>query len=231
MSAVELDPDFVHGQMQPFMENMIGAHRDLLLEKLAPKTLLLSERDIMSFIYEGIEGKEPSEQRHVELVDGARFVALRVAAKAIQRDLKNRVFSDVFQKWQRAVTNDCIQMGSLHNNSTLFETDSTRFETYGTSNRLRNDNAEFRISALNQHLPAWSKEMDTVTTSTGATSKKMFVGAPILTDFIKAVSPPSDLISLDALSVFVAYCVAKQFNINLNHGFSLGLAAQEWKTW
>jgi hypothetical protein len=59
----------------------------------------------------------------------------------------------------------------------------------------------------------------------------MFVGAPILTDFIKAVSPLSDLISLDALSVFVAYCVAKQFNINLNHGFSLGLAAQEWKTW
>ena len=185
----------------------------------------------MSFIYEGIEGKEPSEQRLVELVDGARYVALRAAAKAIQRDLKNRVFSDVYQKWSRAVTNDAIQMGSLHNSSTLFETDSTRFETYGTSNRLRTDNAEFRIPALNQHLPAWSKEMDTVTTSTGATSKKMFVGAPILTDFIKAVSPPSDLISLDALSVFVAYCVAKQFNINLNHGFSLGLAAQEWKTW
>ena len=36
---------------------------------------------------------------------------------------------------------------------------------------------------------------------------------------------------LDPLALFVAYSMAKEFKININHGFNLQLAAQEWKTW
>ena len=118
-----------------------------------------------------------------------------------------------------------------HNVSTLFEGETVIYATYGTSNRLLYDNAEFRIPSLAQHLPAWSKEMEAINTSTGVTSKKMYLGAPILTNFIKAISPSDDLISLDALAIFIAYVMAKAYGINLNHGFLLGLAAQEWKTW
>ena len=134
-------------------------------------------------------------------------------------------------KWSAAVTNHAIEIGSMHNASTLFEGESVIYATYGVSNRLCDDNAEFSIPALGQHLPAWSKEMRVVNISSDVTSKKMYVGSEILTAFIQALSKDGGLISLDALAVFTAYSMAKEFRINLNKGFLLGLAAQEWKTW
>ena len=65
----------------------------------------------------------------------------------------------------------------------------------------------------------------------GRKTNSLFVGSALLEGFIKELTTDGVMPPLDSLSVFVAYAMAKEFDINLNHGFNLELAAQEWKTW
>ena len=63
-----------------------------------------------------------------------------------------------------------------------------------------------------------------------------YVGGPILSTFIvklKGLLRYEDdrILPLDSLSIIVAYLMAKEYKINLNHQFRLDLAAQEWKAW
>jgi hypothetical protein len=58
-----------------------------------------------------------------------------------------------------------------------------------------------------------------------------FVGGRILSRFIEKLTKDDKLPLLNTLAVKVAYGVAKEHGINLNHGFDLELAAAEWKNW
>jgi hypothetical protein len=67
--------------------------------------------------------------------------------------------------------------------------------------------------------------------STGLVTFKPFVGGSILDAVIAVLTNDGKLPNLDFLSVVQGYCMAKEFNINVNHGFNLTLAAEEWKAW
>ena len=57
-----------------------------------------------------------------------------------------------------------------------------------------------------------------------------YVGGPILSAFItklKGLLHYED----DCVPIIVAYLMAKEYEINLDHQFCLDLAAQEWKAW
>ena len=99
------------------------------------------------------------------------------------------------------------------------------------SNRKEDEREEFRIPATNQHLPAWSETTASRNLITGRTINLPYVGSYLLERFIKELTTDGNLPKLDPLALFVAYSMAKEFKININHGFNLQLAAQEWKTW
>ena len=112
------------------------------------------------------------------------------------------------------------------------EADVTLKLPYGESNRRADSNKEFITAATSQHLKAWSEMILTRNLVTGGRSMQPFAGNGILSKFITELStltgkPPT----LDALSVMIAYITAKEHGINVNHGFNLKLAAQDWKTW
>jgi hypothetical protein len=67
--------------------------------------------------------------------------------------------------------------------------------------------------------------------STDVTTARLYVGGPILSGFICHLTEDDTMPTLDALAVFNAYVMAKKFNININHGFNLELAAKLWKKW
>lgn len=173
-----------------------------------------------------------------ELTSGGKFVELRKAANSIMKDLKNRFFRDTLLKFNKAKVNDAIEKGALHDLSTLFESpwtvdgeEGTVYVGYGNSNRKDGESKEFRIPAMNQHLPAWSETTASQNLITGRTTNLPYVGNGLLEGYIKELTTAGDVPTLDSLSVFMAYATAKEFGINMNHGFKLEMAAQEWKAW
>ena len=171
-----------------------------------------------------------------ELTAGGKFAWLRKAACAVCRDLKARYLKDVVSKWQSATTQDAINNGSIHTVDTLYssvlDNDGTIKVPYGESNRRGNSNEEFIVPATNQHLVAWSEMTTTRNLVTSGHKRLPFAGNGIFTQFVtELTSINGKRPTLDALAVKVVYAMAKEHGINLNHGFGIKLAAQDWKTW
>ena len=181
---------------------------------------------------------EPDSAMLDELTEGGKFPALRSAANSIMRDLKMRFFVKIRTMFKQAVTNDAIAKGRVHTAESLYQSPwgETVLAPYGSSNQRKDENLEFILPAFAQHLPVWSETASSTNLATGRQATKLFVGGPILSNFIKELAGIADNDelaepNLDALSVFIAYCAAKEAGIRINHGFNLKLAAHEWKTW
>ena len=181
------------------------------------------------------QGDQPSEDMVQELAYGGKFINLCKATNAIVHDLKNRFFKSILIKFNQAKVADAIEKGSLHDKDTLFQSPwvvdgeaGTVFFAYGESNRKKGD---FSIPATNQHLPAWSVTTTSKNLITGLVTNLPYLGSNVLENYVEKTTLDGEMPPLDALSVFVAYAMAKEFDININHGFNLKLAAQEWKTW
>ena len=188
------------------------------------------------------QGDAPSNEVLSELTYGPKYISLRQAANKIMRDLKNRFFREILLKFKKAKVADAIEKGALHDATTLFQSpwtdpgeEGTIFVEYGESNRKEDEvdgkKKKFSIPALNQHLPMWSETTTSQSLITGRTTNLPYVGSNLLEGYIKELTVNGKYPSIDSLAVFVAYAMAKEFDINVNHGFNLPLAAQEWKTW
>lgn len=110
----------------------------------------------------------------------------------------------------------------------------TTMATYGVSNRksVNEENKEFRCPSMAQMLPPWSEKTAVKNSQTGIETTKLYVGGSVLESFIKKMeiifaSTPR----LEFVTVFMAYFMAKNQGVNLNHGFDLKLAAKEWGAW
>lgn len=91
-------------------------------------------------------------------------------------------------------------------------------------------NAPHLLPAMGEYMPINAEMTQSKNLTTGVVSEKPWVGGFILDNFIDALTkdylPP-----LEFFSVCMAYITAKEFDININHGFDLKLAALEWKNW
>ena len=256
----------VKAKLKPFLKNMSEPFADSLLSNISPKQLHMTIETVMTIIFIGIEGTEPSSELHVELVDAGRYVVLRNASYTTVNYLKARFFKSILERFQHVITAASIDKGLLHDVDSLFTSpwdEVTTFATYGVSTQREDKDEPIVIAATNQHLPAWSTTMLAKNLTTGETKRKPYLGGPrpraqhtprarrarhtpalltsvcpgvaggqILDGFIKEVSKGEDeLVKLDALAVLVAYWMVKMHDINVNHGFDLGLAAGEWKKW
>jgi len=237
--AQRLNEKEAHELLQPYIELMANLAFEWFMENLGPKLMQIGQKDTMRIVYLAIEdGAELSEETLTELTHGGKFVALRKAANNIFRDLKNRFFKSIVGKWTVAKVSDAIEKGALNDKDTLFTSpwasigeQGTVYVAYGESNRKEDEREEFRIPATNQHLPAWSETTASRNLITGRTINLPYVGSYLLERFIEELTTDGNLPKLDPLALFVAYSMAKEFKININHGFNLQLAAQEWKTW
>lgn len=166
-------------------------------------------------------------------------MALRKAANAIMRDLKNRFFKRIMEKFNAVKVADAIDKGSMPSVETMFESpcDDNDFGivyvAYGESNRADEEGKEFVMPATNQHLDMWSEMTKVKDMITGRTMDVPAVGGSFLERYIKELTALGGGVDLtvDGLSLFIAYAMAKEYGININHGFNLKLAAQEWKSW
>ena len=223
------DQATVDKMVKPYIEGMIEHVNDWFQTKLGPKKPQMLQEDIMRTLFLSIESKEPSADFLLDLVDAGRFVVLRHSANRVARDLKNRFFHEIPVASKQAVTADAISTGTVHSTETLFTSKwaPTISSAYGMSNRKSADGEEFVVAAPDQHLPFWSETTSCKNVTTGAVMMVPFAGGGIFTDLVSNLR----CITLDACSIIIAYCVAKEYGINLNHGFLLSRYAQDWKTW
>jgi hypothetical protein len=217
----------------PFIEH-IKVHIDAwLASNLSHKNLLMPNTELMRAVYLGIEKNEPSDRFLVSLKSAGHFAILRTAAGHIARGEKMNHMRKIYNQWRAAVTATSIAEGKVFTVEDLYEPMSAPwgpivFAEYGINNR-GHENEPFRLPALAQHNLAWSKIERIQNLTSGVIVRKPVLGGPILENIIEALG--GENLALDTLSVYIAYCMAKEYGINLNHGFNLALAAREWKAW
>lgn len=227
-------------KLQPFIKQIEEVAFEFFGHGFTPKKLLIEPADAMRLLYTGIELRPPTAQFLNELVNGGIYSNLRLSGNRILRDLKNRYFVRIKVMFKKVVTDDAITQAKVHTTESLYTSPwaPTLSAEYGEFNRGAQVNKPIVLPGFGQHLPVWSEKTLSQNLATGRKSMMLYVGGPILTNFIKELSvkdPEGEgedvLPKLDALSVFVAYVTAKEHGLALNHGIRIGVAAGEWKNW
>ena len=175
----DLSVEDISEMLMPFLTAMGEHYGSVLMQRLGPRTPQLTEEDVMTVLYQGIEGVEPSAPFLVELVNGGRYAILRQGAHQAMRYLRRLFFSDIATKFEKSVTDASIEKGTLFDTEALFTSPwaaPTLLETYGVNNRSETKNVEFRVASLSQHLPAWSETTESQNLSTGRIDSKPYAG-------------------------------------------------------
>ena len=236
--ALATDPvNVVQYKMQPWIAKGIESSEELMLELISPKSLQLSQEAVLNHVYSVIEGMPPTSADLTALIEQQKFRSTREAANRIWRDLKFRFFKKIFTAFRAATIEDALKIGVLHGVDSLYVAfpgqGVTLMTEFGHNNQRKSPsfNEPYMCPSQRQYMIATAELTESKNLSTGLVTFKPYVGGSILDAVIAALTKDGELPKLDFLSVVQGYCMAKEFNINVNQGFNLKLAAEEWKAW
>ena len=223
-------------EMQPFIELMVGPFEESMYKNFSWSKHNLSFREIWIAVCQAVEGTIPADDFLAELIDGGLYHVAREAVNARARGLKDRFNEKILAMHREVLTEHSIEVGQAINKDTIYVAveEPTAVASYGTNNRKASTTAgkAFQLPSLEQHLHAWSELTPSTNNRSGETESKPYIGGHVLDNFIiKLKAAFGSEPRLEFLCMMLAYIMAKDNGISVNHGFDLELAAQELGKW